>query len=219
MSLSNFSPLLVTILLSACSGLTYFYGDGSYFQGTVDMMGRPSEGALFNRDKGVKYNGTFKNGLYHGDGTWYGENGHKYEGEFKYGSGNGKGIWTTIKGEKISGNFVNHTVNGAAVWEWPQMGDRVRMEGLFKRGHAHGPGVMYYGDGTRFEGTFKKGYPNGLGKLIGHDNGTVLWSGSLVDGWPEGEITVREKELFSHFHTHPLRNVYRTRQENRGRIF
>merc|ERR1712106_771065 len=87
------------------------------------------------------------------------------------------------QGEKISGTFVNHTVNGAAVWEWPQMGDRVRMEGLFKRGHAHGPGVMYYGDGTRFEGTFKKGYPNGLGKLIGHGNGTVLWSGSLVDGW------------------------------------
>jgi len=179
------------------------------------MMGRPAQGVLFNKNKTVRYNGSFKNGLFHGNGTWFGENGHKYEGQFQYGSGNGEGTWTTKEGETVSGVFVNHTVNGAAVWRWPQLGEGVRMEGNFKRGHAHGPGIMYYGDGTRFEGDFKKGYPDGQGKLIDSKNGTIIWSGRLVNGWPEGEITEEEKSLFSHFHTHPLRNVHTARQKKR----
>ena len=33
------------------------------------------------------------------------------------------------------------------MWSWP--GDGSRMEGSFKRGYAHGPGVLYFNDGTR----------------------------------------------------------------------
>jgi len=197
----------LSLSLELSLGLTYFYGDGSYFQGSVDTSGRPKQGTLYNSDKEVVYSGTFKNGLFHGNGTWHGEHGHKYEGEFKFGSGNGLGTWTTDKGDVITGNFVNHTLNGAGVWRWPG-GKGLRMEGNFKRGHAHGPGVMYFGDGTRFEGSFKKGYPDGQGKLINSINGTTFWTGKLRNGWPEGEISEREKALFYHFHTHPLRNVY-----------
>lgn len=195
---------------SLCSGLTYFYGDGSYFEGTVDMQGRPEEGQLYNSDKVIRYNGSFKDGLYHGNGSWYGERGHVYQGQFKYGKANGMGVWTTGGGERIEGQFLNHAVNGEAVWHWlGPNSTQLRLEGMFKRGHAHGEGIMYYGDGTRFEGEFKKGYPNGQGKLVEGANNTVIWAGSLNNGWPEGEITERQKKLFEHFHTHPLRNVYR----------
>jgi len=188
--------------------LTYFYGDGSYFVGDVDMSGRPEHGQLYNNHKVLQYNGSFSDGVYHGNGSWYGHNGHLYQGQFHNGQANGEGVWTTDKGEMIEGKFLNHSVNGRAVWSWPELGLGVRMEGEFKRGHAHGEGVMYYGDGTRFEGTFKKGYPHGEGKLVSGKNNSIIWSGSLNNGWPEGEISPRIKELFKHFHTHQLRNVY-----------
>ena len=35
--------------------LTYHYGDGSYFLGEVDTMGRPSEGALFNKNQQLRW--------------------------------------------------------------------------------------------------------------------------------------------------------------------
>ena len=39
-------------------------------------------------------------------------------------------------------------VNGKAVWSWP--GEGSHMEGSFKRGYAHGPGVLYFSDGSRY---------------------------------------------------------------------
>ena len=122
-------------------------------------------------------------------------------------------------------------MNGKAVWSWP--GDGSRMEGSFKRGYAHGPGILYFNDGTRsfflglshfllgltnnytkilnqyiifprFEGSFKKGYPNGQGRVrLG--NNTVVWEGTFTNGAPDEEVTEELQKLFTHFHTYPLR--------------
>jgi len=196
--------------------LTYYYGDGSQFIGDVDSNGKPKQGVLYNSNKGVsgksdmvmQYNGSFRDGVYHGNGSWYGQDGHSYQGQFNHGQANGQGVWTTKKGERIEGQFLNHTVHGEAVWSYPSLGEGWRMKGEFKRGHAHGKGVMYYGPETRFEGTFKKGYPHGQGQLISANN-TIIWSGNINNGWPEGEISQRVKDLFGYFHQHPLRNAYR----------
>ena len=61
----------------------------------------------------------------------------------------GEGMWLdTQHGEMIQGSFDNGTVTGVAVWERQ---DGVRFEGVFRRGHAHGPGlVTWYGDGYRW---------------------------------------------------------------------
>ena len=63
----------------------------------------------------------------------------------------GEGMWLdTQHGEMIQGSFDNGTVTGVAVWERQ---DGVRFEGVFRRGHAHGPGlVTWYGDGYRWAG-------------------------------------------------------------------
>ena len=56
----------------------------------------------------------------------------------------------TQHGEMIQGSFDNGTVTGVAVWERQ---DGVRFEGVFRRGHAHGPGlVTWHGDGYRWAG-------------------------------------------------------------------
>ena len=140
--------LAVTILLPVIclsKSLTYYYGDGSYFAGTVDEEGRPREGVQYSRKDYVSYNGSFVGGLYHGDGSWYGEGGESYQGQFRGGEASGRGVWTNGKtGERVEGQFENGTVSGEAVWYRPGIG--VRLEGVFKRGHAHGPGVVIWDD-------------------------------------------------------------------------
>merc|ERR1712107_137786 len=95
--------------------------------------GRPAQGELYTKDRQLRYNGTWRGGLFHGKGVWK-EAGHTYKGGFLYGKAAGEGVWETDKGERIEGQFQNHTVNGKAVWSWP--GDVSRMEGSFKRGYA-----------------------------------------------------------------------------------
>ena len=34
--------------------LTYHYGDGTYFRGTVDSTGRPAEGELYTKDQQLR---------------------------------------------------------------------------------------------------------------------------------------------------------------------
>merc|ERR1712212_396164 len=178
---------MVTALARAAGGLvwlipvlqclTYHYGDGTYFRGTVDSTGRPAQGELYTKDQQLRYNGSWRGGLFHGRGVWN-EGGHTYTGGFLYGKAAGEGVWVTEKGERIEGHFQNHTVNGKAVWSWP--GEGSHMEGSFKRGYAHGPGVLYFSDGSRFEGSF-------------------------TNGSPDEQVGEGLQRLFTHFHTYPLR--------------
>jgi len=188
-------------LIPVLQCLTYHYGDGTYFRGTVDSTGRPAEGELYTKDQQLRYNGSWRGGLFHGRGVWN-EGGHTYTGGFLYGKAAGEGVWVTEKGERIEGHFQNHTVNGKAVWSWP--GEGSHMEGSFKRGYAHGPGVLYFSDGSRFEGSFKKGYPNGQG-AVKLSNDSVLWEGTFTNGAPDEQVGDGLQTLFTHFHTYPLR--------------
>jgi len=173
-------------------------------------MGRPSQGELYSQNQQLRYNGSFKQGLYHGEGYLVGQKGHSYTGQFMHGKASGRGVWVTRKGERIEGEFLNHTVNGEATWTWPSEG--TRMEGVFKRGYAHGPGTLYFKDGSRFEGHFKKGYPNGAGEVLSSNN-TVLWSGTFSNGAFEGEVGEQLQNKFKHFHANPLRMRRSSREE------
>ncbi len=44
----------------------------------------------------IIYDGQFKNGKYHGSGTWRDMKGQKYSGQFKNGEFDGKGKWTDM---------------------------------------------------------------------------------------------------------------------------
>ena len=56
----------------------------------------------------------------------------------------GDGVWLSPgETETIRGSWLNGTVSGPAVW---QREDGVRLEGEFRRGHAHGPGLVTWRD-------------------------------------------------------------------------
>ena len=142
-----FYPSLFTMLscLGLCSSLTYHYGDGSFYVGTVDGDGRPREGVQYSREGGVRYNGSYMGGQYHGEGRGYGEGGESYHGQFIGGEASGRGVWTNERtGERVAGLFKNGAVSEKAVWYRPDIG--VRIEGVFRRGHAHGPGDVVWND-------------------------------------------------------------------------
>ena len=110
---------ILLAFLSVSFGLTYHYGDRSYFVGSVDGVARPREGVQYSREGYVRYNGSYVGGLYHGEGSWFGD----------------------------VGDFENGTVSGESVWDRPGLG--VRLEGVFRRGHAHfvhGLGVVIWDD-------------------------------------------------------------------------
>jgi len=51
------------------------------------------------------YEGEYKDGTYHGQGTETWPDGDKYEGEFKEGKRNGHGVYTWSDGRKYEGEF------------------------------------------------------------------------------------------------------------------
>jgi len=197
--------LFIIPLLYPSISLTYFYGDGSYFSGSVDEEGQPREGAFYEKKESLIYNGSFVDGLYHGVGSWFGGRGESYQGEFRRGEASGGGVWTNMNtGERVEGQFENGLVNGKAVWYKPAQG--VRLEGVFKRGHAHGPGVVYWdGTGYRLSSQFKKGYPHGQA-VLSLPNNTVAWEGVFTNGVTEQEVEQELRTLFTFFTEKPFRS-------------
>ena len=59
---------------------------------------------LFNGDR---YVGEFKDGNYHGQGTYTFANGNKYVGEFKDNKKYGQGTFTFTNGVKYTGEWIN----------------------------------------------------------------------------------------------------------------
>jgi hypothetical protein len=95
------------------------------------------EQTLINGDK---YEGEYKNGLPHGNGTYTLANGSKYVGEFKNGLSEGKGTATYTDGGKYVGEFKNGT--------------------------PHGQGTATYANGEKYIGEHKESKRTGKGTYI-----------------------------------------------------
>jgi hypothetical protein len=80
---------------------------------------------------GATYTGEFKDGKFHGQGTYTHRDGSKYVGEFKEGHRSGQGTYT-----------------------WP---DGATYTGEFKDGKFHGQGVHTRPDGEKYTGEFTEG--------------------------------------------------------------
>jgi len=211
MSSQTISQLITLFLFTGfCDGLTYYFGNGSYYEGAVDQSGRPSgAGQFYTNEGGLLYNGTFSKGQFDGNGTWYGKGGHMYQGDFSNGAANGFGSWTTPSGDTISGNFRNHTIHGEAAWVFSPAVPRLeKMLGTFRHGLAHGDGVVVFRDGNRLTGNFKKGYPHGAGILMDKDGTTKVWEGVIWNGRPMGIVPEEITDLFKDFYHNPLRLKY-----------
>jgi len=92
------SNLLAGSHLPDCQG-----NDETQFDNCMTSIEYPS---------GDKYEGEFKDGLYHGQGTFTYGNGDKYVGEFKDGLYHGQGTFTFATGDKYEGEYKNGLPDG-----------------------------------------------------------------------------------------------------------
>jgi len=146
------------------------------------------------RDNGNKYTGEFKNGNFHGHGTYtFNEGkwkGDQYVGEFQNGKYKGLGTYSWKNGDIYTGDFSDDAPNGHGTYTWgrePWMGDRY--VGEFKKWKKDGFGTYYWKDGDKYVGQFKDDASNGQGTYE-YQNGDV-YKGEFKD-WKkhgQGEFT------------------------------
>ncbi len=106
-----------------------------------------------------KYVGEFRDGKYHGKGTYYflADNkykGDKYSGEFIENIFNGQGEYTSFDGRKYIGEFKYGLVNGRGIYTFPN-GDKYI--GEFKDDRRSGQGIYTFANGQKQEGIWENG--------------------------------------------------------------
>ena len=91
---------------------------------------------VLNYSNGDSYEGEFKNGKKHGNGTMNWDNG-KYKGQWKENLPDGEGIYTSVDGSAY--------------------------EGSWKNGKQHGKGMFFFYNGDFLQGDFLQGdWKNGM---------------------------------------------------------
>lgn len=128
------------------------------FSGTIS--GRDCNGLLKYRN-GDYFNGTISNDqIMDGHGKITYENG-TYEGDFKNGYFHGQGTYTTADGTWIyKGSYENGYMNGSGTEYWPKEKRKHYagfLEGNYKDGKCNGVGTWYYNDHTYRKCKFRNG--------------------------------------------------------------
>ena len=163
---------------------------------------KKSEIKVLNQDL---YNGEYKDGLYHGQGTYTHSNGdifegewkegkrHQgtythsngdiYEGDWKEGKRHGHGTYIESEGDKYVGEWKNAKRHGQGTQTSP---DGTKYRGEYKDGKRNGQGTWTYPDGEKYEGEWKDGKRNGQGTFTSPDGGKYV--GNFKDGKIDGTI-------------------------------
>ena len=144
---------------------------------------KKSEIKVLNQDL---YNGEYKDGLYHGQGTYTHSNGDIYEGDWKEGKRHGHGTYIESEGDKYVGEWKNEKRHGHGTQTSP---DETKYRGEYKDGKRNGQGTFTSPDGTRYVGEYKDGMRSGLGTQTYPDGGKyegswkngVRWNGTSYE--------------------------------------
>ena len=118
------------------------------------------QGTYFYAD-GDKYVGQYRNGKMNGQGTYiWAKTGTKYVGEYKDGKRNGWGIFTfgpvsKGPGNKYVGQLRNGKYHGHGIFTFSKTGNKY--VGQFRNGKYHGQGTYTFADGRSKEGIWKDG--------------------------------------------------------------
>ena len=116
----------------------------------------------------IKYEGYFKDGLFHISGTLTDKvRKYKYVGSFNLGNKEGFGKIIFDDGKYFEGMFLNNSANGIGYMEYS---DGEVYVGEFKNNLANGQGTVYYTNGNIYTGSFLDDKENGLGVMMEHDN-------------------------------------------------
>lgn len=97
-------------------GCFIYKGEGMTWVGYFDNGGKGNFGKLYDGDGKLVYEGDYKAGVRHGNGTYYYANEGKYEGEFVNGLREGKGTFYWDEDTRWEGTFTNNEMNGDGIY-------------------------------------------------------------------------------------------------------
>lgn len=136
-----------------------------------------SEIKIRRYDDGGVYEGTMKDGMQHGIGTYTLPNGYVYTGEWVMGNILGKGRAEYPNGSTYEGEFARGKPNGQGSIVFADGGT---YEGQWVRGEITGKGFAVYANGVSYAGEFKEALHHGYG-LITYPNRSY-WYGTWKNG-------------------------------------
>ena len=134
---------------------------------------------------GDRFEGSMKQSVIEGYGSYIGVNGDRYDGEFVNGLPQGSGFSEAADGELYKGMFKAGVRHGEGTLIDTNADE---FEGVFLDGVLQGWGSWRDSDGSRFDGQFEAGKPNGQG-IYKAPNGDI-YTGGFVNGVAEGEMSV-----------------------------
>ncbi|MCB0705951.1 MAG: caspase family protein [Saprospiraceae bacterium] len=156
---------------------TLAYADGSKYEGSF-RNGQPHGQGSFTDINGDRYVGYFRNGIRHGEGTLYLASGDKQIGRWKDGEYIGQP-------QEEYGCIQGDCANGRGTFIYKDEG--AKYVGAFRSNQPHGQGIMQFANGEIYSGQWQEGNFHGQGKL-------TLSDGTLVDGyWAGGDYLGEEK--------------------------
>ena len=158
-----------------------FYENGLKYEGFAKKCVENGKGSLYKINIFKTYEGEFKDGKYHGKGTFYWNDGAKYTGDWESDTKHGRGILIMPNGEKYDGDFFNQTITGQGTYYYK---DGKKFIGEWKDGEKDGDGCDYFSDGEiQFKGLYKNDKRCGLGIL--YDRKTFkTYEGQFSEGIP-----------------------------------
>ena len=165
---------------------TSSYPDNGKYEG--EWRDRMFHGqGLYTFPDGGKYIGKMRDGENNGQGLMFYPDGGKYVGHWRGGDMNGYGTYTYPDGSKYDGRWKNGEYHGRGTYLYNDTDKRFKYVGRFiygkKKGYA--TGTMTYKNGCKFVGHWKDDKPHGIGSMI-HPDGTKI-AGEFKDGEFVGE--------------------------------
>ena len=134
--------------------------DGISFEGTWQKH-KPHKGVVTFKD-GSKYEGTLKDGEYHGQGVIRYANGAKFVGIFSHGKKTGIGRYEDAEGNTYDGYYYNDMCHGKGTRKWK---DGRSYVGIWQYNRATGQGTEVrpngQGQADEYSGAFVAGKRHG----------------------------------------------------------
>jgi len=130
--------------------------------------------------KDFRFEGQMKDGLMHGQGTYFYNSGDKYQGQWEKDKMHGHGAYIFADGEKYVGQWENGKMSGQGSYFYKN-GDK--FVGEWKNRKKNGPGTYYFSNGDTWEGVFldnkkhgpaKYTWANGQSKKEYWENGKLI---------------------------------------------
>ena len=164
--------------------------NNSFYQGDINIKYERNGYGILLKNKGIKYEGSFRRNFFTGWGRYIDEEGTFYEGYFINGKLTGKGFKKSLNGNFYIGDFIGNKKEGKGKEETTEH----IYEGDFKNDKKNGNGKLIYKLlKDTYEGEFKDNNITGNGIYTWVNNDT--YKGSFLNGkmhgkglykWPDG---------------------------------